>query len=210
VVGAAQATTRSRPSLVRRALLTAGIAAVLIALVGAGVSAAYWGGLFGGPKAQLIGDASLYTVVGQSKTIAGVTVSVDQAYADPGNTFIAVTLSVPEPQAQRYGTVILNQVSIHDSAGHETDGLNIMCEPLARADLLQGGGIEHCMLDAGPLPTPAGAGPVSVTVEVGEAWLFSRNDGQRTVVSGPWTYQFSLPWHSKSLGPGGPYAQPAR
>jgi hypothetical protein len=212
VEGAAQSTVRPwlRPALARRALLTAGIAAVLIALVGAGVGAAYWGGLVGGPKAQLIGDAGLYTAIRQSKTIGGVTVSVDQAYADPGNTFIAVTLSVPESQAQRYGTVILNQVSIRDAAGHETDGLNIMCEPLARADLLKGGGIEHCMLDAGPLPVPADAGSIPVTVEVGETWLFSRNGGQRTVLPGPWTYQFSLLWHSKSLGSGGPYAQPAR
>src|SRR5690242_2368187 len=65
------ARSSSRPSLLRRALLTAGIAAVLLALVGAGVGAAYWGGLFGGPKAQLIGDAGLYTAVGQSKTIGG-------------------------------------------------------------------------------------------------------------------------------------------
>jgi hypothetical protein len=202
--------SRTRPALVRRALLTAGIAAVLLALVGAGVGAAYWGGLFGGPKAQLIGDAGLYTAVGQSQTIDGVSLSVDQAYADPGNTFIAVTFRMPETQAERYGSLILNRISIRDGAGHETYGLNMTCEPLARADLLQGGGIEHCMLDAGPLPAPLGAESVPVTVEVGEVWLLARGSGQRTVLHGPWTYQFALPWHAKSLGSGGPYAQPSR
>jgi hypothetical protein len=201
---------RTRPTLLRRASLTAGVAAILIALMGAGFGAAYWGGLLGGPKAQLIGDSSLYTTIGQSKTIDGVTLSVDQAYADPGNTFIAVTFRVSEPLAERFGTVILNRVSIRDASGRETDGLNLMCEPLARADLLNGGGIEYCMLDAGPLSAPTGAGPINVTVEVGEVWLLAKGSGQSTVRPGPWTYEFPLPWHPKSLGPGGPYAQPAR
>jgi hypothetical protein len=194
----------------RRAALTAGIAAILVALMGAGVGAAYWGGLLGGPKARLIGDASLYTTIGQSQTIGGVTLSVDQAYADPGNTYIAVTFRVTEPLAERYGTVILNHVTIRDASGREANGLNVMCEGMGRADLLQGGGIEHCMLDSGPLPAPAGTGPLAVTVEVGEVWLLAKQSGQRTVLSGPWSYQFALPWHQQSLGPGGPYTQPAR
>ncbi|HEV2238714.1 MAG TPA: DUF4179 domain-containing protein [Ktedonobacterales bacterium] len=199
---------RARRSPLRAALLASGVAALLVALMGAGYAAAYWGGIFGGPKAQLIGDANLYATIGQSRTIDGVTLSVDQAYADPGNTYIAVTVRLTPALADRYGLVILNHIAIRDAGGRETDGLNMSCKQMARADLFKGGGIEHCMLDAGALPAPAGAGPVNVTVEVGEVWLFAKGGGQRVVEQGPWTYQFALPWHAQSLGPGGPYAQP--
>jgi hypothetical protein len=200
---------RARWSPLRAALLASGVAAVLIALMGAGVAAAYWGGLFGGAKAQLIGNANFYTTIGQSRTVDGVTLSVDQAYADPGNTYIAITVRTSPVVAERYGHVILNHITVRDGDGEAT-GLNISCEAMGRADLLKGGGIEHCMLDAGALPAPAGVGPVNVTIEVGEVWLFVKDGGQRTIYQGPWTYQFTLPWHAQSLGPGGPYAQPNR
>jgi hypothetical protein len=194
----------------RAALMAAGIAAVLIALMGAGVGAAYWGGLFGGPKAQLIGNADLYTAIGQSKTIDGVTITVDQAYADPGNTYIAVTARVSDTLAQRYGYVILNHVSVSEASGSESNGLNVICEPLGRTSLFDGASIEHCMLDAGALHPSAGLSPLSVKVEVGEVWLLAKGSAQRDIRTGPWTFQFKLPWHQQSLGTGGPYAQPNR
>jgi hypothetical protein len=41
---------------VSRGLLVAAALALVVALAGAGVGAAYWGSIYGGPKAQLIGD----------------------------------------------------------------------------------------------------------------------------------------------------------
>ncbi|HEX8981544.1 MAG TPA: DUF4179 domain-containing protein [Ktedonobacterales bacterium] len=184
----------ARHPRLRAALMNAGFAAALVVLVGAGVGTAYWGGLFGGPKAQLIGNANLYTTIGQSRTIDGVTISVDQAYADSGNTYIAITARVSDTLAQRYGYVILNHVVVSEASGSESDGLSVSCEPLGRAALLDSATIEHCMLDSGALHPSAGLSRVSVTVEVGEVWLLAKGSVQRTIRPGPWTFQFMLPW----------------
>ena len=73
----------------RGLLVAAASLALVVALAGAGVGAAYWGGLFGGPKGKLISNQQLYTTIGQSQTIDGVTASIDLAYADPDDTYIA-------------------------------------------------------------------------------------------------------------------------
>ena len=48
----------------------------------------------------------------------------------------------------------------------------------------------------------------TLNVEIGEVWLFRATDGQRDILTGPWSFSFSLPFHQQNLGPGGPYAQP--
>jgi hypothetical protein len=193
---------------VNRGLLVAASLAIVVALAGAGVGAAYWGGLFGGPKAQLIGDERLYTGIGQRQTIGGVTVSIDQAYADPGNTYIAVTFTMPDSQASHYSSVIANHVTITDGAGNEARGLNYVCEPLWHDTLFRRDGVQHCLMDLSAFQPPAGAVSLNLHVEIGELWLFHTTDGQRDILAGPWSFTFSLPFHQQSLGTGGPYAQP--
>jgi hypothetical protein len=191
-------------------LLVAASLAIVVALAGAGagVGAAYWGGLFGGPKAQLIGDERLYTTIGQSQSHASLTVTIDQAYADPGNTYIAVTFTMPDSQASRYSNVIANSVTITDGAGNEAHGLNYICEPLWHEALFHRAGVQHCLMDLSAFQPPAGATSLSLHVEIGELWLFRTMDGQRDILTGPWSFTFSLPFHQQNLGPGGPYAQP--
>lgn len=193
---------------VSRGLLVAASLAIVVALAGAGVGAAYWGGLFGGPKAQLIGDKQLYTEIGQRQVIDGVTVSIDQAYADPGNIYLAVTFTMPHDMGSRYGQVIVNRATIADTAGQEAKGLNMTCEPLWQDLVFHRDSVQHCMMDAGPLQPAAGAFSLSLNVEIGEIWLFPANGGEREIHPGPLRFQFSLPFHQQSLGPGGPYAQP--
>jgi hypothetical protein len=192
----------------RGALIAAASLALVVALAGAGVGAAYWGGLFGGPKAQLIGDGQLYSTIGQSQTHGGVTVSVDKAYADPGNTYIAVTLTLPDNQASRYSNVFANSVSITDGAGNEAGGLNYVCEPLWHDPLFHRDGVQHCLMDLSAFQPPAGASSLTLSVKIGELWLARTAGGQRDILTGPWSFTFSLPFHQQSLGPGGPYAQP--
>jgi hypothetical protein len=192
---------------VSRGLLVAASLAIVVALAGAGVGAAYWGGLFGGPKAQLIGDERLYTTIGQSQTHDGLTAAIDQAYADPGNTYIAITFTMPDAMAQRYTHVIPNHVSITDAAGHDTSGMNITCEPLWRDPLFHRDGVEHCLIDLGPFEPATGETRLTLRVAFGEIMLLSGGDPYVTQ-PGPWSFRFSLPFHQRSLGPGGPYAEP--
>ena len=193
---------------VSRGLLVAASLAIVVALAGAGVGAAYWGGLFGGPKAQLIGDERLYTAIGRSQTRDGLTVTIDQAYADPGNTYIAVTFTMPDSQASRYSSAIANSVTITDGAGNEARGLNYVCEPLWHDALFHRDGVQHCLMDLSAFQPPAGSASLNLNVEIGELWLFRTTDGQRDILTGPWSFTFSLPFHQQSLGPGGPYAEP--
>ncbi len=191
-----------------RGLLVAASLALVVALAGAGVGAAYWGGIFGGPKAQLIGDEQLYMRIGQSQTHGGVTVSIDDAYADPGNTYIAVTFTIPDSQASRYGNVVANSVTITDGAGTEAGGLNYVCEPLWHDWIFHHDAIQHCLMDVASSKPPARATSLALNVEIGEVWLVRAADGQPDIITGPWSFAFSLPFHKQSLGPGGPYAQP--
>jgi hypothetical protein len=192
---------------VSRALLVAASLAIVVVLAGAGVGAAYWGGLFGGPKAQLIGDGQLYSAVGQSQTHDGLTVTIDQAYADPGNTYIAITFTMPATLAEKYTHVIPNLINITDAAGNQTDGMNIMCDPLWHDALFHRASTEHCLIDLGPFQPAAGATQLTLHVAFGEIMLLSGGDPYVTQ-PGPWTFSFTLPFHQQSLGPAGPYAQP--
>jgi hypothetical protein len=200
----------SRPlgGVSRGVMITVAVVVLVVALAGAGVGAAYWGGLFGGPKAKLIGNQQLYSEIGQSQMHGGVTVSIDNAYADPGNIYIAVTFTMRDDQASRYGNVIANSVTVADGAGNEARGLNLICEPLWHDAVFHRDGVEHCLMDVGALQPPAGAASLTLGVEIGEIWLFPTTDHQPDIVTGPWSFTFSLPFHQQSLGPGGPYVQP--
>jgi hypothetical protein len=193
----------------RGVLVAAAVVALVVALAGAGVGGAYWGGLFGGPKAQFIGDERLYTTLGQSQTHGGVTVTIDKVYADPGNTFVVLTFTMPDSQASRYFNVIANNVTITDAAGNEARGLNTTCEPLSHDTNFHRDGVQHCLMDLTAFQPPAGASSLNLNVEIGELWLLRTEDHQRDILTGPWRFSFSLPFHQQSLGPGGPYAEPA-
>jgi hypothetical protein len=192
----------------RRGVLVAASLALIVALAGAGAGAGYWGGLFGGPKAQLIGDKQLYTAIGQSQMVDGVMVSIDQAYADPGNIYLAVSFTMPHDLGSRYRQVIVNRTTIADTAGQEASGLNMTCEPLWQDLIFRRDSVQHCMMDAGPLQPAAGATTLTLAVEVGEVWLFPASGGEREIHPGQLRFQFTLPYHQQSLGPGGPYVQP--
>jgi hypothetical protein len=192
---------------VSRGLLVAASLAIVVALAGAGVGAAYWGGLFGGPKAQLVGDERLYTTIGQSQTQGGLTVTIDQAYADPGNTYIAYTYTLPDAMAQKYLHVLPNHINITDAAGNEPGGMGITCEQLWRDPLFHRDGVEHCLIDHAAFLPAMGATQLTLHVAFGDV-LLHRGGDQYETLAGPWSFTFSLPFHQQNLGPGGPYAEP--
>jgi hypothetical protein len=194
----------------RGVLVAAALVALVVALAGAGVGVAYWGGLFGGPKAKLIGDESLYTTIDRRQTVGDVTVRIDKAYADPDDTYVAFSFTMPYDMASRYTRVIANHMEITDAAGNEGRSSSYSCEPLAHDPIFHRDGVEHCLIDLGPFHPAAGVSSLSLKVEIGELWLFRVSDGEREFLAGPWRFDFSLPFHQQSLGPGGPYADPTR
>jgi Domain of unknown function (DUF4179) len=210
--GAGSATQVRRPGplagVSRGVLVAAAVVALVVALAGAGVGTAYWGGLFGGPKAQLIGDERLYTTIGQSQTIGGVTVTIDKVYADPSDTYIAFNFTMPDAMAKNYTSVIANKFTITDAAGNEARGSGYVCEPLWHDQIFYHDGVERCLMDLGPFQPAAEATTLTLKVEIGELWLFRAADHERDFLTGPWRFSFSLPFHQQSLGPGGPYAEP--
>jgi hypothetical protein len=187
----------------RAVLIAATLVAVVLVLAAAGFGAAYWGGLFGGPKARLIGNEQLYTTINQSQTIGEVTVTVDKVYADPGNTYISVLIRVPQSVAHRYSHAILNRFGVTNASGQDAAGANFTCDPLP-----QDGSAEFCLIDYGPFQPNADGTHVTLTVDIGEVWLLRPGVHDPDVRTGPWQFTFTLPFHKQSLGPGGPYAQP--
>lgn len=190
----------------RRFALVASLVAAVVLLCGAGVGAAYWGGFLGGAKAQLIGDASLYTTVDQSQTVGNISLAIAVAYADPGNTYLAVTIRMPRDLAQRYSNAALNHVTITDTSGAEAYGLLDECSSLTTG-LFSDVGVEHCMLDVSPFVPAPGTTHLALTVDIGEVWLLRPGSASPDVRSGPWHFHFTIPFHAKTLGPGGPYTQ---
>ncbi len=192
----------------RGMLVAAAMMALVVALAGAGV--VYWGDIFGGPKTQVLINEQLFTTIGQRQTIDGVTVSIDRAYADPDDTIIIFTFTMPYDMASRYSNVIANRMEITDAAGNEAHGMgtvsNYVCEPLWRDPLFHRDGAEHCLIDLGPFQPPAGASSLNLRFEAGELWLFRATDHEREILSGPWRFQFTVPFHQQSHGPAGPYA----
>jgi hypothetical protein len=184
-------------------LIAATVSAIALLLAGAGIGAAYWGGYFGGDKAQQIANDGLYTTIGQSQTVGDVTITIDKVYADPGNTYIGLLIRVPASTASRYSHAVLNHLDVTTAAGQGVAGLNESCEPLPHD-----GSAEHCLIDAGPLLPNADAAHVTLTVDIGEVWLMHPSVHDPDVRTGPWHFTFTLPFHQRSLGPGGPYAQP--
>ncbi len=196
---------RGKPMRWQRVTLVAAAAmAIALILAGAGVGAAYWGGLFGSDKGKLIGDERLYTTINQSQTVGDVTVTIDKVYADPGDTYIGLTIRLPQSSARQYSNAILNHFDVTDASGQEPSGATESCEQLPH----DGSG-EHCLIDIGPFQPGPGVTQLTLTVEIGEVWLLRPSVHDPDVRTGPWHFTFTLPFHQQNLGPGGPYLQPA-
>lgn len=188
---------RARP---RSWLGAAMIAATCVALMGIGFATFEWAGPFVGHKLGLIGEQRLYTTVNQARDAAGVTITVDKAYADAGNVYIAFRI---QPDQASAGSFSLATFSLTDQFGEEPGGGNIQCA--ARTDATAP---QVCVLDSPPFHPPTGATTLTITLAIQAIYRVpSTGDSQR--IEGPWRFVFAVPFHTKNLGPGGPYAQPA-
>ncbi len=188
----------------QRVLVIAAAAMVIVLLLaGAAFGTPYWGGIFGGDKAKLIGDERLYTTINQSQTVSEVTITIDKVYADPGNIYIALTVRLPRSLAGKYNHTVVNKVTIANANGQQPGGMNVVCDPLSDDST-----VAHCLFDTGPLRPDTDASHLTLTVDIGEVWLLRPNVHDPDVRSGPWHFTFTVPFHQQNPGFGGPYAQP--
>jgi hypothetical protein len=54
----------------------------------------------------------------------------------------------------------------------------------------------------------AGVTQLSLTLDVSRVYALNAANSKGVTLAGPWHFTFTLPWHTQSLGAGGPYAQP--
>ncbi len=193
----------------RRAWITAAVVALSLLFIGAGFAGGrlyFWGGPFGDPGIQLIGDEHLYQDIEQQQQVHQVTITVTKAYADTGRTLIAYDLQVPASIAQRYNSVFVASYSLTDQEGEEPAGGNTECTAFPHD-----GSPMHCLIMAPAFHPAAGVSQLTITLDIIEVYLIRADStGTTDTLSGPWRFQFTLPMHQQNLGTGGPYAQPTQ
>ncbi|WIG60705.1 MAG: hypothetical protein OJF49_003453 [Ktedonobacterales bacterium] len=179
-----------------------GLVAALL-LTGAGFAGIFTGFPFNTPKLRIIGDEHLYTDVNQTQQADGVTIKVYKAYADPGNTYIAYSIQMSPELAKLYTYTTIGSWSITGQDGEATLRGNIVCSAAKPGDE------QFCVMDEGPYHPAPGTSQLTITWDITAVYLNNTSPGY-TTLSGPWHFQFTIPFHAKNLGAGGPYAQPTR
>lgn len=185
--------------------VVAAIAVLSILLLGAGVTGGlyFWGGAFGDSGLRVIGDQHLYTNIGQKQVADQVTVTVTKAYADAGRTLIAYDLQIPSNLAQHTQTLLVGSDSLTDTLGEEPQGGDIQCTAFQ-----QNGSPVHCLMTLPPFHPATGVSHLTIIWNITAIYIWSSKSTHNDVLSGPWHFQFALPFTQANHGSGGPYAQP--
>jgi hypothetical protein len=181
----------------------AAVLAVAVLLMGAGFAGAHffqWSG-----KAQTVDREHLFTVVNQRQSEQGVTIMVNRAYADPGNTYLDYTIQLSSDLVGRYDHTVVASYDLTDGSadGSEAGAGNTQCGTISDS------GQIDCLLDASPFHEGASVTQITITYTITRLYLQHSGNSDTTELSGHWSFQFTIPFHQPSLGPGGPYAQPS-
>jgi len=200
----------ARKRLGWRGMALAGLAAVLVAaaLVGAGYGAATYFGApapFANHELQLIGDAHLYTTINQTRTAQGVSVTIDKVYADEGATYIAYHASGVTSATRDANYFVWASFDVADQTSEQPVGAGTACQ-----EGPGNGGAQYCLLDMGPFHPAAGATMLTITIDIHTMFVQKAGSAQFITLHGDWSFQFTLPFHHKNLGSGGPYGGPTK
>ncbi len=189
----------------RKITLMAAIALLSMLLMGAGVAASYyfWGGSYGDPGIKQIGDQHLYQDIEQQQRLNQITITITKAYADAGRTLIAYDLQVPASTAKSYNNIVLASFSVLNQQGEELAAANVEC-----TEFPHDGSPMHCLITLSPFHPGVNTNKLTVTFDIAKVYLIRSDTGNPEILTGPWHFQFVLPFHRDNLGPGGPYAQP--
>jgi hypothetical protein len=192
----------------RRGYVIPAFVALALLLMGSGFAGGYyfWGGPFGDPGLQLIGDQHLYQDINQSQPVGPVTITVTKAYADSGRTLIAYDIQVPAAVAAQNIDIEVGSLSVTEAiTGELQGGALIECTTFPRH-----GGVKHCLLTMPPLHPAAQASHVQLTFAILRLYLFPTDQKGDVIINGTWAYTFPLVFHIQNQGTGGPFPQPAQ
>jgi hypothetical protein len=178
----------------RRALIA--VAAVLllpILLLGAGFVREHYLGT--DPGTQRIEDEHLYTTIGQRQVADGITITVTRAYADEGRTEVFYTVQLSPDLERRYEGAFLIQWSLTDLQAAEPSGGG----GLGTCTGWNGGdGRVYCTMIEGPFHPATGLSQLTISLHVAKVALMGTPSGD--VRTGPWDFQFGLPYHYLNIG----------
>lgn len=189
----------------RKTPVLVALAVFAFVLMGAASGIYFWGGPFGDPGIQLIGDQHLYSDIGQKLQIEQVTITVTKAYADMGRTLIAYDVQIPASLASKYGNVVILSFSVKDQSGEEAGGTYTECTAMPRD-----GSPMHCLMTLAAFHPAASVSRLVIIWEIDKIALNPPGSASAEIHTGNWRFQFALPFHRVNHGSGGPGAQPTR
>ncbi|MEO7003033.1 MAG: DUF4179 domain-containing protein [Ktedonobacterales bacterium] len=209
-VASRRATAAPRAQRWRFALV--GVVAALVAGVML-TAAGYFGwagpfsfGPFSNHEIRQIGENHLYTRIGQTQESVGVALTLDSAYTDAGNTYIAYHVLPTSGATSSYNGFIPDGYSLTDQYGEEPN-----TGSLTECDAYQSGQPQYCLLNDGPFHPPTGATQLTISLSIPELLLTKGGaNGGSVMLHGSWQFSFTLPFHQKSLGATNPGAQPSK
>lgn len=189
----------------RKTPVLVALAVFAFVLMGAASGIYFWGGPFGDPGIQLIGDQHLYSDIGQKLQIEQVTITVTKAYADMGRTLIAYDVQIPANLSNKYGNVVILSYSVKDQSGEEPDGTYTECTAMPKD-----GSPMHCLMTLTAFHPGPSISQLVITWEIDKIALMPPTSASAEIHTGDWRFQFSLPFHRVNHGSSGPDAQPTR
>lgn len=189
----------------RKTPVLVALAVFAFVLMGAASGIYFWGGPFGDPGIQLIGDQHLYSDIGQKLQIEQVTITVTKAYADIGRTLIAYDAQIPASLASKYGNVVILSFSVKDQSGEEVGGTYTECTAMPRD-----GSPMHCLMTLTAFHPGPSVSQLVITWEIDKIALMPPASAKSEIYTGNWRFQFTLPFHFVNHGSSGPGAQPTR
>jgi hypothetical protein len=169
--------------LVRRWKVFAVAAALLIALIGAGLA---------GPLSGWLGrNQQVYAQVNQTKQDQGITITMTKAYASLRGTYLAFRITLPSSEQRTAFAVAFAVLRYQDETlqAPEIVGLRVSNE-----------GRENAF-NFPALNPPTGIQEVTLTWHVTRIGLLDMR-GKKTFVKGDWTFTFTIPFHHDYSEPG--------
>lgn len=203
---AAPSGARARPAWRRHAHLPRALTRIAAAVAVAAVLMGTGYGTFRylTTKGNAIARNNLYTAVNQHQTDQGVTFEVDRAYADTGSTSILYSVDLSSALAARgYTSATPMTFDLTDQYGDQGGSGYTICHPGS------GSAVETCEISDNAFAVPAGVTQLTITYDIYRVLLArGGNHPLQEMIQGAWNFQFTIPFHQKSVGPGGPYGLP--
>src|SRR5579875_740721 len=178
----------------RRALTAVAAVVVAAALMGAGYGAASYFGWLGNPKLEKIEAEHHYTTLNQTQTQQGVQVTLDWAYADPGDFYLSYHSMGVTVATRDYNNYFWMTYDLRDQFGEINQGGYTSCQ-----EGPGNGGAQYCLMDMGALKLPGSVSTLNVTLEISTIMLAKGGSSHTVTLHGDWHFSFTLPYHHHAV-----------